>query len=415
MTRKPNRQLSNRDLLLLFACFILLLLGYFLYAWTRGQTAFHILAGTLFIGIIALLSFVHRMTRQRSLMALENEDELEKINLLTADIRREEDFVRSLREKILKYLQLKGLTEKLSLCPSLEETTATLCREAGALFGKPLTAVCYLFQSPTGDLGKGDLFDQWVVKTVQPLLVEDTQSDYRFDSERLGAEEKSEVRSLVSSPLMLGRKSLGILRMDSARPYDFTTEDLRFLNTVSDLGAIAIENAQLHERLKDLAVKDSLTGLYLRRYLLDRLDDEISREMRSKKELSFLMVDLDHFKHYNDKFGHAAGDIVLKTVASILAQTFKKPGDLVARYGGEEFSVLLPDCPKLRAMELAQQLCKKIENEVIFLRREKTGITVSVGLATFPQDARTKEEIISRADQALYQAKSKGRNRVCAA
>jgi diguanylate cyclase (GGDEF)-like protein len=402
-----------------------------LYAWTREKAAFDILAGTLFIGIIVLLFFVQRMTRQRSLMTLENEDDLEKINLLTVDIRKEEDFLHSLREKILKYLQLKGLTEKLSLCPSLQETTATLCREAGALFGKPLTVICYLFHSPTGALGisssykggreenikqkNGDFFDQWVVKTVQPLLVEDTQSDYRFDSERLSAEEKREARSLVSSPLMVGRKSLGILRLDSPRPFDFTTEDLRFLNTVTDLGALAIENARLHERLKDLAVKDGLTGLYLRRYLLDRLDDEISRETRSKKELSFLMVDLDHFKYYNDKFGHAAGDVVLKTVASILAQTFKKPGDLVARYGGEEFSVLLPDCPKPRALELARQFRKKIEDEVILLRREKTGITVSVGLAAFPQDARIKEEIISRADQALYQAKSKGRNRVCVA
>jgi diguanylate cyclase (GGDEF)-like protein len=179
------------------------------------------------------------------------------------------------------------------------------------------------------------------------------------------------------------------------------------------LGAIAIENAQLYEHIEELAIKDSLTGLYLRRYLLERLGEEISRQLRRKKDLSFLMIDLDKFKQYNDQFGHMAGDIVLKTISMILSETFKNPGDLVCRYGGEEFSILLPDCSKEDAMTLAEELRKKIKKQDIILRKQVTHITVSIGVATFPKDAQVKDELIGRADGALYEAKSKGRDRAC--
>jgi diguanylate cyclase (GGDEF)-like protein len=181
------------------------------------------------------------------------------------------------------------------------------------------------------------------------------------------------------------------------------------------LGAIAIENAQFYERIENLATHDSLTGLLLRRYLLERLAQEVTRELRLKRELSFLMIDLDHFKQYNDNFGHAAGDIVLRTVGMILTEMFSVPGNIVCRYGGEEFTVLLPDCPKAKAIELAENFRKKVEGQTIILRRENTNITVSIGVATFPGDAQIKEDLIQQADLALYRAKKQGRNRVCSA
>jgi diguanylate cyclase len=125
------------------------------------------------------------------------------------------------------------------------------------------------------------------------------------------------------------------------------------------------------------------------------------------------MLDLDRFKQYNDKFGHIAGDIVLRTLGMILADLFKEPGMLVCRYGGEEFSVLLPDCTRQGALELAEEARKKIAEQTIILRREKTHITVSIGVAMFPQDAQNAKELIHKADQALYRAKEEGRNRVC--
>ena len=120
------------------------------------------------------------------------------------------------------------------------------------------------------------------------------------------------------------------------------------------------------------------------------------------------MIDLDFFKKYNDTYGHMAGDIVLKTLSMMLTEAFDEPGNMVCRYGGEEFAVFLPDCPKKRALELAEGLRKKVEHQVIMLRRQKTSIAVSIGISAFPQDAENKDDLIEKADAALYEAKKKG-------
>jgi len=240
-------------------------------------------------------------------------------------------------------------------------------------------------------------------------------TDFRFDLNKMDAEDKRLIKSLISTPLIVGEKTLGILRVDSTVAHQFSTDDLRFLRTISDLTSIAIENAQLYEHLETMAIKDGLTGLFLRRHMMERLQEEISREMRRGEELSFLMIDLDHFKKYNDNFGHMAGDIVLKTISQALEEHFNHPGELVCRYGGEEFCVFLPDCPKLKAVQLANEFRKKIEGREIILRRQKTRVTVSIGVAAFPKDAPGRDELIFKADEALYQAKENGRNKVCAA
>ncbi|MCA9405876.1 MAG: sensor domain-containing diguanylate cyclase [Candidatus Omnitrophica bacterium] len=362
---------------------------------------------------------------------MEVQDYREHINLVEADIDHEKRNIEAFRQKIVSYSHLKGVTERLSLCLTLEDTSKTLSSEVHVLFGnKETTIILYLFHSKTGELGisssqkgqmrvnlkdkKGDEFDQYVVKTLKSLLIEDTRSDYRFDIDKIKTEDKRIIRSLISTPLMVGNKALGLIRVDSPHSRSFNTEDLRLLKTVADLGAVAIENAQLYRRVEQLAVKDGLTGLYLRRYLIDRFSEEIYRHMQEKSDMSFLMVDLDHFKQYNDKFGHVAGDIVLRTVGMMFAQFFNEPGVLVCRYGGEEIAVLLPNCSKKEAVKKAEAIRKKVAEQTILLRREKTHITISVGVASFPEDAQTKDELIRGADEALYRAKEKGRNAVCA-
>lgn len=380
--------------------------------------------------IALLLSFQNLYLKKRAQAELKRQDYLEKSNLLEAEIDKERLALASYHEKIVNYSQLKSLTESLSMCLTLTDTSNTLSEEVSKLFGsEDITAILYRFQSKTGELGisssqkgqmrvnlkskKGDIFDEWVVKAMQPLFIEDAKSDFRFDIEKAVFEEPRPIRSLISVPLVAGNKILGILRADCPHQNYFTTEDLRFLMTIGDLSAVAVENAQLYESIEELAIKDSLTGLYLRRYLLERLGEELSRQLRRKKEMSFLMVDLDKFKQYNDQFGHMAGDIVLKTVAMILQESFKEPGDLVCRYGGEEFAILLPDCSKSKAIELAEEIRKKIKKQDIILRKQVTHITVSIGVASFPNDAQVKDELIQKADRAMYEAKSKGRDRVC--
>ncbi len=429
MTQKPKTQLFNFPVLLIIVL-LLPLLGFFFFATVFEPRFFLFLSFGLLACILYLAMLRNRLIKKQSEIKLWIQNYGEQVNLAEAGIRREKIAIESFREKIINYSQLKGLTERLSMCLTLEDTSKMFSEEVNRMFGdKDTTIILYLFHSKTGTLGisssqkgqlrvnikskKGDAFDQWIVKTMQPLLIEDTKSDYRFDAERILTQEAREIGSLMSVPLMVGEKALGILRIDHPQENHFTTEDLRFLTTVGDLGAVAIENAQLYEHIEQLAIKDGLTGLYLRRYLLERMPEEISRQMRQKTSLAFLMLDLDHFKQYNDKFGHIAGDIVLRTLGMILSDLFKDPGMLVCRYGGEEFSVMLPDCTRQKALALAEEANKRIAEQTIILRRERTRITVSIGIAMFPKDAQNAKELIHKADQALYRAKQEGRNRVC--
>ncbi|MCK4882784.1 MAG: sensor domain-containing diguanylate cyclase [Candidatus Omnitrophica bacterium] len=431
MTQKLKTQLLDFPVLLIIILLIPLV-GFFIFAIVFEPKFFIFLAVGMIICILYLLILRNRLIKKQSEIKLWIQNYREQINLVEASLQQEQIAIESFREKIINYSQLKGLTERLSMCLTLEDTSKTFSAGVNRLFGdKDTTIILYLFHSKTGTLGisssqkgqmrinikskKGDVFDQWIVKTMQPLLIEDTKSDYRFDVERIVPQDARDISSLISVPLMVGNKALGILRIDSPRENNFTTEDLRFLTTIGDLGAVAIENAQLYERVEQLAIKDGLTGLYLRRYLLERMPEEISRQLRRKKQLAFLMFDLDKFKQYNDKFGHIAGDIVLRTMGMLLTDLFNEPGMLICRYGGEEFSVLLPDCTQQRALELAEEARRRISEQTIILRREKTRVTVSIGVAVFPKDAQNPKELIHKADQALYLAKEKGRNRVCVA
>ena len=125
------------------------------------------------------------------------------------------------------------------------------------------------------------------------------------------------------------------------------------------------------------------------------------------------MIDIDFFKNYNDKFGHTAGDAVLKLLSHNMEQFLKDYNPLISRFGGEEFCVILPDMNKKNGFEVAEKLCKYIEKQKIHLRRQEASITISIGVAGFPGDATEEDELVAKADRAMYQAKQTGRNKAC--
>jgi diguanylate cyclase (GGDEF)-like protein len=184
------------------------------------------------------------------------------------------------------------------------------------------------------------------------------------------------------------------------------------LDIIGELTALALENARLYRQTEELAIKDSLTGLYVNRYFKERLDEEIKRALRSDISFAFLMMDIDDFKGFNDKNGHIAGDAVLKKIGEILSSK-ASPGDIVARYGGEEFAFLTLNCDRKQAVELAENIRKEVETTPVLIRRKKCSVTMSVGVAMFPGDAKMKEDVIWEADTCLYKAKSGGKNKVC--
>ncbi|MDI6870426.1 MAG: diguanylate cyclase [Bacillota bacterium] len=225
-----------------------------------------------------------------------------------------------------------------------------------------------------------------------------------------------ETRAFLTVPLVPRANCIGALTCLREGLYGFSEEDRAFLRTLAAHAAMAIENARLHEEAEEQSVRDALTGLYNVRRLQLRLAEELRRAERYRRELSFLMLDIDHFKRYNDTYGHLQGDRVLRRVADVVTQNVRTV-DQVFRYGGEEICVLLPETPRLKAMLVAERIriavaaCSFSGEDGQDLGR----VTVSVGVASFPHDAATPQELIARADAALYRAKAQGRNQVAAA
>lgn len=166
--------------------------------------------------------------------------------------------------------------------------------------------------------------------------------------------------------------------------------------------------------LQALATLDPLTGLYNRRFLDDAITRELARSEREQKQLAVIMLDLDHFKNVNDQYGHAAGDEVLKSLASLMKKASRE-SDLICRYGGEEFVAIMPNMSAMQAQERVETWRKQLEETTVSYGESKIRITMSAGIAVYPEHGKQGEELISRADEMLYQSKQDGRNRISVA
>lgn len=185
--------------------------------------------------------------------------------------------------------------------------------------------------------------------------------------------------------------------------------------TATEQIALALSNLRLRETLRNQAIRDPLTGLFNRRYLEETLNQEISRAERNKQPIAVIMIDIDHFKQYNDTYGHEAGDVVLSELGRFLERSLRG-GDTPCRYGGEEFSVILPGASPEGALLKAERLRNEVKELNIHYRgRSVGGITLSLGVAVFPDHGSVGETLLRAADQALYQAKRGGRDRTVTA
>lgn len=189
----------------------------------------------------------------------------------------------------------------------------------------------------------------------------------------------------------------------------------RRLRAMADRVGPALANLKLRDALREMALRDGLTGLYNRRYLEDAMNRELNRAERNRTAVSVIMIDIDHFKRFNDKFGHAAGDFVLSAVARTITSS-TRASDIACRYGGEELAVVLADADLQSARDRAEQMRQAIRGiDLNRLGQTLPPPTASFGLAVYPQDGVTPTDLLKAADRALYRAKEQGRDRVCAA
>ncbi len=223
-----------------------------------------------------------------------------------------------------------------------------------------------------------------------------------------------DMRSVLCVPVRSGKKIFGILHMTSRYQDAFDEEDVTLAKAIGEQIGLAVERANLFADISQLAITDDLTGLYNIRHLKRVLGEEVKRSARYGRPFSFIMLDIDFFKVYNDQHGHLRGDEVLRALAGLLLQNTRDV-DMVFRYGGEEFSIIIPEVYRQEAFTMAERIRRVVQDHVFPFEEDQPGgnLTVSMGVAGFPEDASESEELIDNADRALYRAKLSGRNRVC--
>ncbi len=257
----------------------------------------------------------------------------------------------------------------------------------------------------------GEGISGMVLEKGAPILVEDIEKDPRV---RQANRSRYRTKSFVSVPIRIEDRLAGVLNLsDKIKGGVFNKKDLDLIESFVSNMVIAIDRSILFgqaEKLQKLSITDPLTGIYNRRYLNRRLSEEITRYNRYRHPFSFMMLDLDKFKEYNDTFGHIAGDNLIKNLADTMEKSLRTI-DIAARFGGDELVAIFPQTPKMDAI----QICNRIKEEIVSSLSEhniEMPITISVGLATFPDDASSIMELIEKTDQALYLAKKGGGNRV---
>jgi diguanylate cyclase (GGDEF)-like protein len=325
---------------------------------------------------------------------------------------------------------LQALTEQINSSDP-EEAYATILRHSTELLSSERASLL-LFDEAAGQLevkaavgprakaaraarvAEGEGVSGRVLREGRPLVVRNLAA---AGQQPAPAERRYKSESFISYPLRIGGRRVGVLNVtDKAAGGAYDDLDLNLLDMLAPQMALALDRAAWHQKATQfqlLSITDALTGLLNRRYLEERLGEEIERSKRHRYPMSFLMLDIDNFKEYNDRFGHQAGDRALELTAQCLKSALRS-ADIAARYGGEEFCVLLPQTSAPEALVIAERIRRRVETTPFPHGGELPGgaLTSSVGVASFGPRLDTPESVVRGADLALYAAKSRGKNRV---
>jgi len=374
---------------------------------------------------LVMVSFLYDLQQRANDKRLLKERLEEDVHMVKEDLSKSFDLEKALDRRIERFLDLHQFAETLKGVPTVPELVRRVVDETHSLISHAEECVLYLLDEANQRLEPagsdrafsmepldeyGSPFDQWVMRRSRPLIIEDALNDFRFST--VQKESARTLRSLCACPLMTENKVLGVLRASSRAPRAFSSDDLHVLDIIASLAAVTLRNRLLYDRMEELAIRDSLTGLYLNRYFKQRLAEELVRSDLNPTHFSLILLDVDHFKQYNDEFGHSAGDLVLKSIAKTIQRQLGA-SDIGARYGGEEFVLLLPNRDKKSAMGLAESIRAEVGASRLVLRRIEREVTVSLGVASYPEDGKTDESLLKTADAYLYEAKNQGRDRVC--
>jgi len=251
----------------------------------------------------------------------------------------------------------------------------------------------------------------WVAKNGEQLIVPDVCTDPRF-AKRIDEMTRWETQSIICVPLRSKHRVLGVIQLVNVRLENFTDQETFFLQSLCDYAAIAIENARAVEKIQELTITDDCTGLFNARHLYKVLETEVYRSSRFNYEFTVVFIDLDHFKQVNDTHGHLVGSKLLAEIGYLIKAQLRLI-DYAFRYGGDEFVVLLPQTGKDSALTVAKRLRDALRVSM-FCREEGLNLNVraSMGVATYPHDAKTPHDIIRQADEMMYMVKNSTRDNI---
>src|SRR5437868_11966949 len=251
----------------------------------------------------------------------------------------------------------------------------------------------------------------WVAKHGEQLIVPDVYTDPRF-AKRIDEVTQWETRSIICVPLNSKHRVLGVIQLVNVDMKGFGDQEIFFLQALCDYAAIAIENSRAVEKIQELTITDDCTGLYNARHLYKTLETEVYRSSRFGYEFSILFIDLDHFKQVNDTHGHLVGSKLLAEIGYLIKAQLRLI-DYAFRYGGDEFVVLLPQTGKDPALVVARRLRDSFRKSKL-LKDENLNLNIraSIGVASYPEDAKSAHEIIRQADEMMYEVKNSSRDNI---
>ena len=252
----------------------------------------------------------------------------------------------------------------------------------------------------------------WIIRKRKAIVIPDLEKDNQFIPRYTNLEKTNfGLHSFLGAPICYHNICFGLITVEHRKPNFYTEKHEKILIMLANNFGVALERSHALQQLELQATTDALTGLYNYRTFIKRLAEEVERAVRYGSQFTLLMLDIDHFKLVNDKFGHQAGDKVLIQIAAILKKNVRSV-DFVARYGGEEFTVILVETELDNGLYTAERIRSNIQDLETFYKGNSISVTMSIGAAEFPNQSKDSEQLIAEADKALYEAKTSGRNRV---
>lgn len=397
--------------------------------YTSGN---HLLITSILIILLILLSFYNYFYRKSlfNRCSLEKERLQTSIDHLKKEYSIKENLHNTFNNRLTTFLILERCIEDINTVKESEEGVwGVLPTMLVQMYPQIDTILIYKFDHEMNYLHlkksikkenviikekRGDIIDWWVLKNNKFLIIEDICSDFRFDVLHTLCYSERGVQSLIVAPIGVGDKILGLIRLESVNKNAFSVEEARILQILCNILGVVLDRIDIYKKIEEFAIKDPLTNVYLKSYFIEKIKEWGIQSSKEGKIIGIGFLDIDNFKKINDLYGHIIGDKVILSLIEVMNNILKRyPNHIIGRYGGEEFVFGVYGINIQDMLSIGEQIRKSTSTTDIIFRRKSTNFTVSIGIAFFPKDGSTVEEVLKVADDLLCNAKNTGKNKIC--